>query len=430
MTPSDPPSSTPRPKRVHLHIGAPKTGTTYLQEVLYRNRAALADQGVLYPGQEAVAHYEAVLDLRGLAFGGYEDPRVEGAWEELAAQAREWDAHSVVVSHELLSGASEEAMARAVTSFGDDAEVHVVYTARDLGRQVPAMWQESVKNGQRLTFEEYLKRLSAPSRRSRAARIFWRQQHVVEVLARWSAHVPDNRLHVVLVPSPGHPSDLLWHRFASVVGIDPDGLDIEVERTNASLPLAEAELLRRVNVELGDALEWPEYGPTVKFWFAEGLLAGRGDGPQAAVPPSMRGWIEEQADAMAEQLAASGWHVVGDLADLRPVLPAAPEAEAAAPQDGAAQGGAAAHQAKPGPNVAPPAEDLLAAATTALAALLVERARERSGHGAGSRPRRDLRQGLEALTRRVRRLRRRWAARQTRAGSTSVSIEVERRLDT
>ncbi len=382
--------------RVYLHIGAPKTGTTYLQEVLFRNREALTEQGVLYPGLGAAAHYEAALDLRGLAFGGYRDPRADGAWEELAARARAWDGHSVVVSHELLAGADDESMARAVASFGA-AEVHVIYTARDLGRQVPAMWQESVKNGQQLPFEEYLQRLST-SRKGRAGRIFWRQQHVAEVLQRWSAHVPDEHLHVVLVPPPGHPTDLLWRRFASVVGIRPEGLDAEVERTNASLRLAEAELLRRVNVALDDELDWPEYGTTVKFWFAEQVLAGLGSGSRAAVPPSMYPWLEEQADEIAAALAASDWHVVGDLDDLRPTVRTA--AGGAASQGGAEDPSA--------PAVTAPSEDVLAVAATALAALLTERARDRDRPGSGSWA--DVRGRLTRLVQRTRQ-RRRHAAR-------------------
>lgn len=414
MTPATTPAATSGTtsgaKRIFLHIGAPKTGTTYLQEVLFRNRAALAEQGVLCPGDAAVAHYEAVLDLRGLSFGGYRDPRAEGAWDELAAQARAWDGHCVVVSHELLSGADDEAMARAAASFGD-AEVHAVYTARDLGRQVPAMWQESVKNGQRLTFEQYLRRLSARSRQSRAARIFWRQQHVLEVLTRWSAHLPDDRLHVVLVPPPDQPADLLWRRFAGVVGIRPDDLDVDVRRTNASLRLAEAELLRRVNVALDDDLEWPEYGPTVKFWFAEQVLAGHGSGPRAAVPASMHGWLEQQADEMAEALAASDWHVVGDLADLRPTvrkgLAAEPTAGSAEQSGGDEPAG---QDVVAGPEVTPVLEDVLQAATTALATLLVERAQS-AGHSDGPGARGVLRRVVARVVSRARQLRRRRAGR-------------------
>jgi len=38
----------PAPRAV-VHVGAPKTGSTYLQAVLWRNRAALRAAGVLYP---------------------------------------------------------------------------------------------------------------------------------------------------------------------------------------------------------------------------------------------------------------------------------------------------------------------------------------------------------------------------------------------
>jgi hypothetical protein len=442
---------TPAAKRVYLHIGAPKTGTTYLQDVLFRNRAALADQGLLVPGGRPSAHYEAALDLRALAFGGYRDPRADGAWAELVEQVMEWDGRAAVISHELLSGADDDAMARAVSSLAGsaagDAEVHVVYTARDLGRQVPAMWQESVKNGQELPFGTYLRRLSSRKRRGRAARIFWRQQHVVEVLQRWSAHVPPDRVHVVLVPPPGRPTDVLWRRFASVIGVDTEGLDLEVERTNVSLGLAEAELLRRVNVTLDDDLAWPDYGPTVKFWFAEQVLADLTHGPRAAVPPSMHGWIERQAAQITSELAASGWDVVGDLSDLNPVIDGArhtDESQATGGARGPAGEGSvsSAVQASatdagpemnatlpdgdeltdestddftddsdedqaPDPHSEPSDAQVLDVATKALAVLLRERARMLGKRAAGPRPSQTLRQRMVQGAARVRQLARR-----------------------
>lgn len=412
---------TPATTRVYLHIGAPKTGTTYLQAVLFRNRAALAEQGVLYPGTRETAHYEAVLDLRGLDFGGYHDPRADGAWSELAAAAHAWTGHSVVVSHELLAGADAEAKARTVASFGT-AEVHIVYTARDLGRQVPAMWQESLKNGQRLDFEQYVQRLAAPEREGRAARIFWRQQHVVEVLRAWGDHVPPERLHVVLVPPRGRPADLLWRRFAGVVGIDGEGLRLDAERTNVSLRLAEAELLRRVNIALDGVLDWPQYAPTVKFWFAEQVLAGLGDGPRATIPESMYGWVRSEAAAMADALATSRWDVVGDLDELRPVVrsgrldPAEATSDEPTPKKAAADGKAAEEL-----GAHPPAEDVLDAAAAALAALLTDRARRppsgrERAHAAGQEPGRPQPAGLELrstyLGQRLRHLRHRVRLRQ------------------
>ena len=34
-------------KRVLLHVGTPKTGTSYLQDVLFRNRQTLSRNGIL-----------------------------------------------------------------------------------------------------------------------------------------------------------------------------------------------------------------------------------------------------------------------------------------------------------------------------------------------------------------------------------------------
>ena len=38
------------PSTIVLHIGAMKTGTSYLQSVLERNKELLDDRGVLWPG--------------------------------------------------------------------------------------------------------------------------------------------------------------------------------------------------------------------------------------------------------------------------------------------------------------------------------------------------------------------------------------------
>ena len=59
------PGSGPHP-RVFLHIGEPKTGTTFLQQVMWRNRSELAAQGVVLPGHHPQDHFRASQDLRGI----------------------------------------------------------------------------------------------------------------------------------------------------------------------------------------------------------------------------------------------------------------------------------------------------------------------------------------------------------------------------
>ncbi|MFA6299205.1 MAG: hypothetical protein WC642_08565, partial [Nocardioides sp.] len=57
-------------QRLYLHVGAPKSGTTYLQRVLETNRARLADAGVLVVGDRHLDRIHAAMVVR-------EDPRLE-----------------------------------------------------------------------------------------------------------------------------------------------------------------------------------------------------------------------------------------------------------------------------------------------------------------------------------------------------------------
>ena len=83
-------SKVPAPgKRVLLHVGTPKTGTSYLQDVLFRNRELLCEHGILYPADRFDAHFLAALDLMRLTWGGLETQAV-GAWDQLAEQVRRW----------------------------------------------------------------------------------------------------------------------------------------------------------------------------------------------------------------------------------------------------------------------------------------------------------------------------------------------------
>ena len=52
--------------RVLLHVGLPKSGTSYLQKLLSANRERLRGHGVLFPGADWSDQVVAVRDVRGL----------------------------------------------------------------------------------------------------------------------------------------------------------------------------------------------------------------------------------------------------------------------------------------------------------------------------------------------------------------------------
>src|SRR6478735_3615964 len=212
-------------RKVILHVGTPKTGTSYLQDVLFKNKRLLGEHGILYAADRFDAHFLAALDLMRLPWGGLEREAV-GAWDALARRVRAWDG-TAIISHEILATASRAQVGRALESLGhgDGVEVHVVLSVRDLVRQIPAEWQENIKHRRTLSYAQFLEQIQDPDRASRIGSWFWGVQEVPDILDRWGHDLPPERLHVVTVPAAGGPPTLLWERFSRVLGLD--GIDLD-----------------------------------------------------------------------------------------------------------------------------------------------------------------------------------------------------------
>ncbi len=301
-------------RRVYLHVGTPKSGTSYVQDKLDRNRELLEQQGVEYLPTRAGDHFEASLDLLGRRWAGAEKAAA-GQWEALAVDGRASRGHALV-SHEILAGADAGAVQRALGSFPDH-EPHVVLTVRDLGRQIPAEWQERVKHRARRDFAAYVEHTRRSHGRDELTP-FWRVQDVPRILETWGASLPPAHVHVVTVPPAGGPPGHLWERFAGVLGVDPHAGWTESERVNASLGGAEVTLLRRLNAVLAERrLPRETYVAWVREHIVKEVLAGREDSPRATVPPRIRPWVDEVTSSWVARIGDLGVDVVGDLEDLR-----------------------------------------------------------------------------------------------------------------
>ena len=307
-------------RRVYLHVGTPKSGTSYLQDKLALNRGLLEKQGLDYLHTRTGDHFEAALDLIGERWAG-EEKTARGQWDALVLEARKAARRDVLVSHEILAGAGQESIARAMASF-PDREVHVVLTVRDLGRQVPAEWQEQIKHRGGREYASFLRALNKNYRRADWTMWFWRVQDVPRILARWGAGLPPGRVHLVTVPPRGGPRGLLWERFAGVIGLDPHASYAESGTTNASLGGPEVTMLRRLNLELNDrGLPRDTYVEWVRETIVREVLAQRPDMEPATVPPRRRAAIEAITSDWLTEINESGVDVVGDLEELRSVWP-------------------------------------------------------------------------------------------------------------
>lgn len=140
-------------RRVFLHCGTAKSGTTFLQDLWWRHRDALRERGLLLPGTALRDHFHAAALVKGMdAIVEDLGPGEREVWQRLVEETRAWDG-DVLISHEHFSDSSAEAAAAALADLASAAEeVHVVVTVRDLGRVLPSAWQQRVKQGARQPF--------------------------------------------------------------------------------------------------------------------------------------------------------------------------------------------------------------------------------------------------------------------------------------
>jgi hypothetical protein len=277
-----------------------------------------------------------------------------------------------LLSQESLAACRRAQVERLAEACGD-REVHVVLTVRDLARQVPSSWQQEVRAARTVSYERWLERLQEGEKAGRRAHP-WIQLDPPAVLARWRELLPPERIHVVTVPPPGSPPTLLLERFCRVLDVRAEELAPAPGRGNTSLGHVQAELLRQVNLGLPDDLRRRQvYGDVGKRWFASQVLA-RQQGERILVPERLRPWCERVTEAQIAALAEAGYHVEGDLEDLRCRDAAfSPDADA-------------------GPSEA----ELAPAAVAALVSIVAQRASQRQKRAGASSTR-----GLVARARRV-----------------------------
>jgi hypothetical protein len=301
---------------VVLHIGAMKSGTSYIQRNLGANRDVLASQGFLFPGEAWRQQVLGVLDVLDQTRDGDVVPGSPGAWQRLVDEIAAFDG-TAVISMEFLGPTPAADIQRVVDSLAP-ADVKVVMTVRDLGRNIPAMWQEGLKNGTSWGWTEYLRDIEHPEDDQQLghAKKFWRHMNFPFIARKWVRAVGKDHFTLVTVPHPGADPSLLWERFCSVVGLDPEPFDTS-GRSNASLGAPSALVLRALNEALPERFPLARYQKVVKHSLAKkGMTARAEDEPSIGFEAD---WVTKRSAKHIEKLRKMDITVVGDLEELRPV---------------------------------------------------------------------------------------------------------------
>ena len=295
--------------RVFLHIGLPKTATSYLQTIVWSNRSRLREAGVLVPGSRRTDHLWTSRVVRN-------DPNLHRApeahrtsWTRLQRELASSSLPAGLISHEFFAAASDRQARDMVAALGH-AEVHVVVTAREPLGLFTASWQESLKNGSTTPMADYGRRVS-----KKPTVIWnWRTLDLSLVLQRWSQAVPPERIHVLIL-DPTAAKDDIWRRFAGLLAVDPDAFDLSQSFPNTSMGVAEAETLRRINMRLDGFGRAFDKGVYIRTFLADERLVPR-KGDKFWPEPDQVADCRSRAQAALSYLQAGGFDVSGRLEHL------------------------------------------------------------------------------------------------------------------
>jgi hypothetical protein len=306
--------------KLFLHVGFHKTGTTSLQDILNRNRAELLQQGLLYPKTRKFrAQHEFAWSAgqRGWGwkqFGGSQaGPGPAKRMYRLLRSAKE----DVIISSEFLSELKPDQIKRLLSAIGN-RELKVIFTVRPVAKILPSAYQQEIKNGSKLTFDSWLKRVLEPEKENRNKTRFWtRHSHHIEI-AKWAEVVGKDRITVII--SDESRPEFLTDSFFELVGAKTDNFrESKKEIVNRSMDMAEIELLRRINEKFDRNLGWDEYvtgirSTLVKSW-TQSLPSENSPG-RLANPEAFKDRIDHKVTEVTEGIKSLGVEVIGDVDSL------------------------------------------------------------------------------------------------------------------
>ena len=313
---------TTAPKQLYLHIGAMKTGTSYLQGVLSSNAATLREAGVLVsPNRSAPVHDIVNFRARGKAHLR----SVRGAWAEFVETASTFEGRATVLSHEFLSLQGPVTVDRILAGL-EDLDVHAVLTVRDSTSVLPAQWQTAARNRGALTWPEYAVAAGDPRTKPRS-HTFLHSQRLHKMIRIWRNRIGIDHVHVVTVPPPSAPRPLLWERFASVLGVDPGAAPVLEVPSNPSAGYATAHLLCLLHQEAARRDLPRSQAQRLAVFVAHRAAERRAEEPVPPLDETTRELAAAWNREMIRVIERSKVEVTGDLRD----LPRKPDLSAAEP---------------------------------------------------------------------------------------------------
>ena len=246
-------------KKLIIHPGFHKTGTTALQQALSEVRNELKENGFFYPYTAGKAHHRAAWAVIEKTWG----------WKKRGGRLikpSEWDKlerkslrskNTSIISSEFLSEVDSNQLANLAKRL-QDFDVQIVFTWRPLPFMLASSYQQYLKYGVKASYEKWLTSIFESPGESKLTPSFWKRNLHGDVIAAWCGAFGPENISLICVDESN--PNYLYESFTKVSGL-PAGLLKEPvhKEANRSLTFTEAALLLEINKTYPKDRDWDSY---------------------------------------------------------------------------------------------------------------------------------------------------------------------------
>jgi hypothetical protein len=237
-------------KRLIVHIGVHKTGSTSMQQTFLLNAALFARHGILYPKYpsapaDAFNHQRLAWEIE---MGTLDLVELRN-WAESLAQL---DAHTVILTSEDFSRLSN---LEFLACFGDFFEVEVVIYLRRQDAWVTSWYNQHIK----WPYDAVIARCNPVEFLGHLDEFHW--IHYFDTIERWAKVVGKDRMHIRIMER-GQIQDPIAD-MCDICGVDFLLENSLAKRANESLPAAQLRILRDLGIM--------QYSPDVRLMVMEAV---------------------------------------------------------------------------------------------------------------------------------------------------------------
>ena len=306
-------------KRLIIHPGFHKSGTTALQEAFALNRPLLRENGIFYPPIGSKAHHRVAWALTQRPWGwnrrgGERTP--EKYWDRMSSRINGAKEETVILSSEFFSEIDGERI-RKIRSEIKGRDIQILFTLRPLAKLLPSSYQQYLKYGITIEYEDWLHAILDKPGESKVSPTFWKRHSHGKVVARWVDIFGKSNVTLLIV-NEAQPT-FLFDEINKFLNLPTGTLNAAPSGSNRSLTMEEISLLLELNRQFPKERVWDEYEVFVRAGYIRHLtdhVPPAADKARLLTPQWAVDKANELGKVIQKELLGTGVKIIGDVDSL------------------------------------------------------------------------------------------------------------------